>query len=260
MGMLAKVNLRSPLASSSARVNQLALELSNAALDSDETTARQVLADLLNRSGRRSDERFQEQLKAVEHLFLTLRSMALIDELTALYNRRGFLRTGTRLLETLRRDRHGALLFFLDVDDLKSINDSAGHETGDAVLVQAAQVLRSVFRHRDIVSRLGGDEFAVLALSSNPRGSDVITARLHEAIEASNAARTPPYLSLSVGVARFDPEHPVSLTALMQRADVAMYGHKMARLLEQPYPITSQPLTLGSPPLGVEHSGPAQRA
>lgn len=247
MGALAKVNPWSLPATSSARANQLALELSIAAIDSDEATARRVLASLLKRADRRSDEEFQEQLKAIEHLFLTLRSMALIDELTALYNRRGFLRTGTRLLEAVRRDRHGALLFYLDVDNLKSINDSAGHDAGDAVLVQTAQVLRRVFRQRDIVSRLGGDEFAVLALSSDPTGSEVITDRLQEAIEASNAASTPPYLSLSVGFVRFDPEKPLSLTALMQKADVAMYRNKMARLLALPCPIASQPSAHGSP-------------
>jgi diguanylate cyclase (GGDEF)-like protein len=260
MGALAKVHPLSQPATSNARVNQLARELSIAALDSDEATARQALGNLLKQSGRRSDEKFQEQLKAIENLFLTLRSMALIDELTTLYNRRGFLRTATRLLETARRDRHGALLFFLDVDDLKSINDSAGHDAGDRILVQTAQVLCNVFRNRDIVSRLGGDEFAVLALSSDPKGGEVITDRLHAAIEASNAASTPPHLSLSVGVVRFDPHSPLSLTALMQMADVAMYGDKMSKLLELPRPIGSQLLTHGSPPLGVGHSSSAQRA
>ncbi len=247
MAALAEVNPNPLPASSSARVNQLALELSTATLDSDETTARQVLAVMLNRSGRRADEKSQEQLRAIEHLFLTLRSMALIDELTALYNRRGFLRTGARLLETVRRDRHGALLFYFDVDGLKSINDGAGHDAGDAVLLRTAQVLRKVFRSRDIVSRLGGDEFAVLAMSSDPTGTDVIMDRLHEAIQANNAVGTPPCLSLSVGVARFDPEHPLSLSALMQKADVAMYGNKMARLLEIPGLVASQPVTHGSP-------------
>jgi diguanylate cyclase (GGDEF)-like protein len=260
MGALAEIYPCSLPATSSARVHQLALKLSIAALDSDESTTRQVLATMLSRNGRRSDEKFQEQLSAIEHLLLMLRSMALIDELTALYNRRGFLRTGARLLDTVRRDRHGVLLFYIDVDGLKSINDTAGHDAGDAMLVRTAQVLRSVFRKRDIVSRLGGDEFAVLALSSDPAGSDVITNRLAAAIRANNAAGTPPKLSLSVGVARFDPENPLSLTALMQKADVAMYRKKMARLLELPSLVDSQPAMHGSPPLGVGHSVAAQRA
>jgi diguanylate cyclase (GGDEF)-like protein len=234
-------------ATSNARTEELALKLSLAAIEADEATARQAFADLLKRPARRSDEKVQIQLKAVENLFLTLRSMALIDELTSLYNRRGFLRCGTRLLEAVRRDRHGALLFYFDVDNLKSINDTAGHAAGDAVLVQAAQVLQRVFRTRDIVSRLGGDEFAVLASSSNPAGRDVIMKRFREALEASNGASSPPYLSMSVGVARFNPEKPLSIAALMQKADVAMYAKKMARLLEIPRPVAIQPLTNRSP-------------
>jgi diguanylate cyclase (GGDEF)-like protein len=231
MAAMASVSPRSLLATPNARINELALELSNAAFDVDEATAKQALADLLKRPVRRSDEAFQVQLKAIENLFLTLRSMALIDELTSLYNRRGFLRTGSRLLEALGRDRHGALLFYFDVDNLKEINDSAGHAAGDAILVQTAQVLRRVFRHRDVVSRLGGDEFAVLAASSDPMGTEVIMRRFDAALEASNAASAPPYLSLSVGVTKFNPEKPLSLAALMQKADVAMYGNKMANLL-----------------------------
>jgi diguanylate cyclase (GGDEF)-like protein len=239
MRALAKVESRLLPESSSARANQLALELSMAAIDSDDATARQALANLLRRTNRRSDERFQAQLQAIEHLFLTLRSMALIDELTTLFNRRGFMRSGTRLLEAVRRDRHGALLFYFDVDNLKAINDSAGHATGDAVLVQTAQVLRSVFRNRDIVSRLGGDEYAVLASSSDPNGCEIILNRFREALEASNAASAGPHLSVSVGVARFDSNKPLPIEALMQRADVAMYGNKMAKLFGIPAPVAA---------------------
>src|SRR3977135_1811378 len=112
MGAMASMSPRSPLATPSARINELALELSNAAFDADEATAKQALADLLKRPVRRSDEAFQVQLKAIENLFLTLRSMALIDELTSLYNRRGFLRTGSRLLEALGRGPQCATLLY----------------------------------------------------------------------------------------------------------------------------------------------------
>ncbi len=247
MSAIATLEPSSTRAISRASAKELAMELSIAAIDADETTARKALSSLLQQPARRSDEKFQAQLKALENLVLTLRSMALIDELTSLYNRRGFVRCGTRLLEAACRDRHRALLFFFDVDNLKSINDTAGHAAGDAVLVQAAQVLRSVFRHRDVAGRLGGDEFAVLASTSDPAGIDVIMKRFHGALEASNAASTPPYLSLSVGVARFEPEKPISLPSLMQRADVAMYGNKMARLLNVAHPIATQPVADRSP-------------
>jgi diguanylate cyclase (GGDEF)-like protein len=239
MEAIAELNPWSLPASSSADARAVAMELSIAAFDADEATARQALAYLLKRPARRSDEKIQLQLKTIEGLFLTLRSMALIDELTALFNRRGFMRSGTRFLEAVRRDRHGALLFYFDVDNLKMINDSAGHAAGDAALVRAAQVLRCVFRNRDIVSRLGGDEFAVLASSSDPNGCDIIMSRLHEALEASNATSAGPRLSLSVGVARFDPDKPLPIVSLMQKADVAMYANKMARLLDIGEPVAA---------------------
>src|SRR5882672_3494134 len=242
MNAIASLDSWSSPVTSHASANELAMELSIAAIDADEATARRALSSLLERPARRSDEKFQAQLKAVESLVLTLRSMALIDELTTLYNRRGFMRCGTRLLEAAYRDRHRALLFYFDVDNLKSINDTAGHAAGDAVLVQTAKVLRSVFRNRDVVGRLGGDEFAVLASTSDPAGSEVIMNRFHTVLAASNAASTPPYLSLSVGVARFEPEQPPSLPGLMQRADVSMYGNKMARLLNITHPNPTQPL------------------
>ncbi len=241
-------------ADSPAGTRDLAMDLSIAAFDADEATAREAMAELLKRPVRRSDEKMQLQLKTMEDRFATLRSMPLIDDLTTLYNRRGFMRSGTRLLEAVRRDRHGALLFYFDVDNMKQINESAGQAAGDAVLVQAARLLHGVFRNRDIVGRLGGDEFAALAASSDPIGCEIIMGRLREALEASNAASPGPHLSLSVGVARFDPDKPLSIVALMQRADVAMYGHKMTKLLDFPgpigvplRPIAAQPITDSAP-------------
>src|SRR5436190_1150488 len=78
-------------------------------------------------------------------------SMALTDDLTSLYNRRGFLRAATRLLSAATQDKREALLFYIDVDDLKSVNDSAGHTAGDSLLIRTKQVLWSVFRDSDVI-------------------------------------------------------------------------------------------------------------
>ena len=242
MDSIAALNPYCTPATSPSRADDSALELSAAAFDADEKTARRAFTSLLKRRGRRSDDNFRAQLKAAERLFWTLRTMALVDDLTTLYNRRGFLRAGTRLLEAAGRDRRGALLCYFDVDGLKCINDTRGHAAGDAILVQASRVLRSVFRVRDVISRLGGDEFAVLAASSDPRGLDVIKGRLHEALAASNAASSPPYLSLSMGAARFDPGNPLPIADLMQQADAAMYGSRMLRVLDFDHQFASHPL------------------
>jgi len=189
-----------------------------------------MLATLLRCQLRRSDEPVPAQLGVLMHLFLALRSMALSDDLTSLYNRRGFLRAGNRLLSAAHRDERWALLFYIDVDDLKSTNDSAGHAAGDSLLTRTAQALRSVFRDTDVIGRLSGDEFAALVTVSDPNACDLMLHRLQGAIAADNLARAEASLSLSVGFAQFNPRKPSSMADLLRKADVAMYEDKLAKL------------------------------
>src|SRR4029077_20951716 len=93
-----------------------------------------------------------------------LRSLALTDDLTCLYNRRAFFALATQQLKVMRRRGLGLLLFFADVDHLKEINVTYGHREGDLALIRTANALEQTFRDSDIVARLSGDEFAVLAL------------------------------------------------------------------------------------------------
>ena len=151
-------------------------------------------------------------------------SMALTDELTGLFNRRGFLLLAEQQLKLARRRNWGALLFFADVDGLKQINDSGGHAEGDQALVAAAAILRSTFRDSDILSRLGGDEFAALALEASGRDEIKIGARMRRNLGRHNSALSRFPLSLSVGIARFDGE--MSLNDLLVAADQAMYERK----------------------------------
>jgi diguanylate cyclase (GGDEF)-like protein len=140
-----------------------------------------------------------------------LRSLALTDDLTCLYNRRAFLALATQQMRLTRRKGEGLLLFFADVDNLKDINDSYGHREGDLALIRTADALEQTFRDSDIIARLGGDEFAVLALEASCQNQKVILRRLEESLQGSNAEESRYQLSLSVGVARLDPTHFVSL-------------------------------------------------
>lgn len=158
-----------------------------------------------------------------------LRSLALTDDLTCLYNRRAFLALAAQQLKVARRKGQGLLLFFADVNNLKEINDTYGHREGDLALVRAADALEKTFRNSDVIARLAGDEFAVLALEAACENREVILPRLEENLGSSSIDETRYRLSLSVGMARFDPKRPVSLGKLISTADEAMYEHKKNR-------------------------------
>lgn len=155
-----------------------------------------------------------------------LRSLALTDELTGLHNRRGFLALAKQQLKVADRNREGMLLFFGDIDDLKKINDRYGHHEGDLAVVRAAEALKQTFRDSDIVARLGGDEFAILALETSAQYQQAILHRLNENLNKLNSGERRYEVALSVGVARFDPAHPLALSDLISQADREMYEHK----------------------------------
>jgi len=154
-----------------------------------------------------------------------LSSLALTDELTGLYNRRGFLCLSEVQSKMARRSGCDMMLFFIDVDDLKRINDSYGHSEGDAALNRTAEVLRMTFRKSDVLARLGGDEFGALAIEASGYSKAAILTRLYENLETISARELRYPLSLSVGVAQFSIEKG-SIAELMLRADQAMYRAK----------------------------------
>jgi len=158
-----------------------------------------------------------------------LRSLALADDLTGLYNRRAFLTLASQQLKLSRRNAQGLLLFFVDVDNLKHINDSFGHHEGDLAILRVADTLEDCFRDSDIIARIGGDEFVVLALETCGESQEAILRRLETGLGTSNARESRYQVSLSVGVAKFDPKHPVSLGDLVSIADRMMYAQKRDR-------------------------------
>ncbi len=168
---------------------------------------------------------------AVRHVILEreLRYLALTDDLTCLYNRRGFFAAATQQLKLARRNGQNVLLFYCDLDHLKTINDSFGHREGDLALVHTADALEDAFRDSDILARLGGDEFAVMVLEASTENEAVLFHRLEKSLKSSNAGETRYDLSLSVGVARFDPQRAVSLGELLEQADRDMYVQKRSR-------------------------------
>ena len=158
-----------------------------------------------------------------------LSNLALMDELTGLYNRRGFLALADRQLRLARRSDRSLLLFFIDVDGLKEINDVFGHTEGDAALVWTAEALEATFRDSDVIARIGGDEFAALAIEASGQSEVSIRERLTEYL-SSVSRKDPDYkFSVSLGIARYDPWNPVSIRELIAEADRAMYEQKRRR-------------------------------
>lgn len=191
----------------------------------------------------RSDQPDSQTMKVAAHpavwcavkqalLDRELRHLALTDDLTCLYNRRGFFAAATQQLKSAQRNGQSLLLLFCDVDNLKTINDTYGHREGDLAIIRTADALEQSFRGSDVVSRLGGDEFVVLALEASNQTQEVILRRLEKNLKKSSTSETRYDLSVSVGVARFDPKRPITLGELMVQADKAMYEKK--RSLRKP--------------------------
>ncbi|MBA4417930.1 MAG: hypothetical protein C0392_08480 [Syntrophus sp. (in: bacteria)] len=156
-----------------------------------------------------------------------LRTMSIVDELTGLYNRRGFITLSLKHLKLADRTKKGMNLFFIDLDQMKWINDTMGHQEGDKALIGVATILKKTFRESDIIGRMGGDEFAVLATDAQDGTGETLRKRLKDSIETYNRQEALKHqISMSIGIAHFDPKHPSSLDELMAQADILMYEEK----------------------------------
>lgn len=172
------------------------------------------------------EEAIVERKRAEE----ALRNLTLTDDLTGLYNRRGFFTMAEHHFKTARRRRQSALLIYADMDGLKHINDTWGHDEGSLAITMLAEVLRQTFRDSDVVARLGGDEFAILATDVSAAKLDDITARLWENLRLHNEQGTHQYkLALSIGAVRVDPGDTSTVEELTTRADQEMYKHKRGK-------------------------------
>jgi diguanylate cyclase (GGDEF)-like protein len=158
-----------------------------------------------------------------------MRKLALLDELTGLYNRRGFQVLAKQHLKLARRTQCRSFIVFADVNGLKQINDTGGHAEGDHILKETAAVLRDSVRESDIVARLGGDEFVILARDIPDSSSTPISTRLQENLRAHNEqnrkGQAP--LSIAFGFLSFGCE-TLSIEDLLILADQVMYRHKRA--------------------------------
>jgi two-component system cell cycle response regulator len=171
----------------------------------------------------------RELVARIQHVKLQerLRSMSVTDELTGLYNRRGFFTLAEQELRIAKRLRKSIFLFFLDIDNLKEINDQFGHIEGDMMILETSDILRRTFRQSDTIARIGGDEFAVVLNGAKTSDAETVAVRLQKNLDETNKTMRRGYrLSLSIGMSFYDPENPRSIDELLSEADKSMYEQK----------------------------------
>ena len=175
----------------------------------------------------------------------TLRNLSLTDPLTGLYNRRGLAALGKQQLKTAWRNKSSLSVVLGDLDGLKRINDTLGHEQGDAAILEIAKAMKQTFRQSDILARLGGDEFAALLPDGSQKAAKALTHRLQQHLRELNKNQDRPYqLSISVGTVTLPADQLQSLDDLITWADALMYeekgDHKNKREAESQPPIPKE--------------------
>ncbi len=176
-----------------------------------------------------ADKLYQKNLE-LEQANDRLRTLSLTDELTGLNNRRGFMILANGLFKFARRAKHPLCLLYIDMDALKSINDTYGHSAGNSALMHFSQILTKTFRDSDVVARLGGDEFVILTVDATEGSLKVIRTRLQSNVETHNLEAARGYsLSFSLGIIRVDLDSTFAVEELLAQADKAMYAHKKKR-------------------------------
>lgn len=168
----------------------------------------------------------RQRLKTAIHV------LSLNDDLTALYNRRGFLTLAEHMLKLALRMPEHFVLLYADIDQFKRLNDHCGRAAGDRALLAAADIFRKSFRDSDLIARLGSDEFVVLAKLGFPEAMDILTTRLQANLDAYNTQHQPDFpLTFSIGIVRYDPDTPCTIDQLLVRADQEMNANKRRKPL-----------------------------
>ena len=174
-----------------------------------------------------AEEHTQRQAAELERLAAQLEQLTLHDELTGLYNLRGLELLGAGAVDRAARDGVELCVLFIDLDGLKAINDGFGHAAGDAALVAAAEVLRTVLRRTDIVARIGGDEFGAVLVGTSAAEADLLCERVREGMKQHAPGEHS--LSVSIGVATAQPGEGDTLDELIAAADDDMYTGRRRR-------------------------------
>lgn len=170
---------------------------------------------------------FKKKFRELERSCKKIEELSVLDELTGIYNRRGFMTLANQQLALAKRRKEKFLIFFIDLDNMKSINDSYGHKEGDTALSNTAAIIKKTFRETDIAGRWGGDEFAVIALDSTVTELEIIMKRLKKFLgDYNNRSKKPYKLSFSVGTASYNNSSYHTIEDMLEKADIDLYRKK----------------------------------
>jgi diguanylate cyclase (GGDEF) domain len=160
-----------------------------------------------------------------------LQSLSLIDDLTSLYNRRGFMLFSQHQLSIAIRTKRGMILFFIHIEGLNEISEKFGHQYEDLAKIETANILKEAFRESDIIARHGRDEFTAMAIESFDANNEIIITRLQDELENRNKQENRQYnLSLCIGTAYYDTEELCTIEELINRAKKSMIEQKENKL------------------------------
>lgn len=156
-----------------------------------------------------------------------LKELAVTDEMTGLANRRQLYAIAEHALSMSKRNKQGVLILFVDMNNLKKINDKYGHTEGDRSIVEVANILKHTLRESDVIARLGGDEFVILLSAESSDSGEKAVERLNEAMDERNSKQNKEYkLTLSIGYAYAAHDDDLTVDGLIDKADKSMYEQK----------------------------------
>ncbi|MBS1258492.1 MAG: Regulator of RpoS [Candidatus Scalindua arabica] len=156
-----------------------------------------------------------------------LHSLSLVDDLTSLYNRRGFMLFAQQQLSISVRTKRGMILFFIHLEGLNEISEKFGRQYEDMAKIETANILKEAFRESDIIARHDRDEFTAIAIESFDANNEIIITRLQDELEKRNKQENRQYkLSLCIGTAYYDTEELCTIEGLINRAEVSMYEQR----------------------------------
>ena len=164
-----------------------------------------------------------------ENQIARLRAMTETDELTGLYNRRGFTQAANRQFELAQRQDDNGVFCYIDLDGFKQINDELGHDAGDAVLRHLSMALKSFLRSTDIMGRLGGDEFAVILVNASREAGLTRAARLEDLINSLELSHNDHLIEIKASLGAVPYHGKTNLKDISRSADAQMYRKKLAK-------------------------------